>query len=182
MTNPIVDNRDRKVMDFLSERVVAGSDLSIVSAYFTIHAYKSLRDALDGVARARFLYGDPQGIGTMDPAEGEARSFRLNEDRRHGISSMPWRKSPSRGPARSGSREQVDVRTVSRAGFLHGKLYHICERATATARPWSGAPTSPGAGSASARRRTSNSTSRSATRRTASGSSAGSTNCGPTRP
>ena len=123
MTNPIVDNRDRKVMDFLSERVVAGSDLSIVSAYFTIHAYKSLRDALDGVAHARFLYGDPQGIGTMDPDGGEERSFRLTEDSgmdlRHALAQKPLAQACA-----AWIKEKVDVRAVARAGFLHGKLYH----------------------------------------------------------
>ena len=32
----IVDNTKRRVGDFLRERIEAGSDLSIVSAYFTI--------------------------------------------------------------------------------------------------------------------------------------------------
>ncbi|MFZ1576213.1 MAG: hypothetical protein WAT36_13445 [Chromatiaceae bacterium] len=31
-----------KVADFLAEKIVAGAGLSIVSAYFTIHAYNAL--------------------------------------------------------------------------------------------------------------------------------------------
>ena len=124
MTNPIVDNRDRRVGDFLSERVVDGSDLSIVSAYFTIHAYQSLRGALEGAAHTRFLYGDPQGIGTMDPDKGEERSFRLTEDKgmelRHALAQKPLARACA-----AWIEEKVDIRAAARTDFLHGKLYHI---------------------------------------------------------
>ena len=37
--------------------IEAGSDLSIVSAYFSIYAYEALRDTLEDAGRVRFLYG-----------------------------------------------------------------------------------------------------------------------------
>ena len=41
----IRDNHQRgKVVDFLSERISAGSQLSVVSAYFTIYAYEALSE------------------------------------------------------------------------------------------------------------------------------------------
>lgn len=44
----IRDNHTRgKVADFLKEKIVPGSALSIVSAYFTVHAYDALREALE---------------------------------------------------------------------------------------------------------------------------------------
>ena len=79
--NAIVNNMQRRVGDFLRERIRVGSNLSIVSAYFTIYAYEALRDVLENAGRTRFLYGEPQGVGAMDPDGDEAKSFRLNEDR-----------------------------------------------------------------------------------------------------
>lgn len=37
--SPIVDNRARKVVDFLKREIHPGSTLSVVSAYFTIYGY-----------------------------------------------------------------------------------------------------------------------------------------------
>ena len=55
----IRDNHSRgSVADFLREKVSAGSELSVVSAYFTIHAYQALREKLDPVQRVRFLFGE----------------------------------------------------------------------------------------------------------------------------
>ena len=51
---------ERRVGDFLGERIEAGSDLSIVSAYCTIYAYDALRDALESAGRTRFLHGEPR--------------------------------------------------------------------------------------------------------------------------
>ena len=46
----IKDNHTRgKVADFLEARLVKGSRLSVVSAYFTIYAYEALRKELDGI-------------------------------------------------------------------------------------------------------------------------------------
>ena len=46
----IKDNHTRgKVADFLQVRLIQGSRLSVVSAYFTIYAYEALRKELDGI-------------------------------------------------------------------------------------------------------------------------------------
>ena len=44
-----------KVADFLIEKIAEGSQLSVVSAYFTIYAYDSLRYQLDQIDGLRFL-------------------------------------------------------------------------------------------------------------------------------
>ena len=120
----IVDNRNRRVGEFLRERIEAGSDLSIVSAYFTIYAYEALRDALEKAGRARFLYGEPQGVGAMDPGGGEPRSFRLNDDDGIELRSALAQRPLARACA-AWIAGKVDVRTIDRANFLHGKLYHV---------------------------------------------------------
>ena len=55
----IVDNRKRRVGDFLLDSIKAGSNLSIVSAYFTIYAYEALGEVVEKAGRIRFLYGEP---------------------------------------------------------------------------------------------------------------------------
>ena len=65
--SPIVDNRERKVGDFLKRELLRpGGMLSVVSAYFTIYGYGALRERLDEIGRMRFFYGDPRGVGDLD--------------------------------------------------------------------------------------------------------------------
>ena len=130
--NAIVDNMQRRVGDFLRERMDAGSGLSIVSAYFTIYAFEALRDVLENTARTRFLYGEPRGVGAMDPAGDEAKAFRLTEDRGIDLAQVLAQKPLARACA-AWIEKQVEIRTVERTNFLHGKLYHI-------ARPDGGLP------------------------------------------
>ena len=120
----IVDNRRRRVGDFLRERIGAGSALSVVSAYFTIYGYEALRDALNGAGPVRFLYGDPKGVGAMDPKGNAPMSFRLTEDDGMELKQALTQKPLARECA-DWIRKQVQIRTVDRANFLHGKLYHI---------------------------------------------------------
>ena len=127
----IVDNRRRRVGDFLRERIGAGSALSVVSAYFTIYGYEALRDALNGAGPVRFLYGDPKGVGAMDPKGNAPMSFRLTEDDGMELKQALTQKPLARECA-AWIRKQVQIRTVDRANFLHGKLYHI-ERGNGTA-------------------------------------------------
>lgn len=122
--NTIVDNRRRRVGDFLNDKIRAGSDLSIVSAYFTIYAYEALRDALEKAGRVRFLYGEPTATGTPDPGGDGNKLFRLNEDGGMELKQALAQKPLARSCA-SWIRQQVDVRTISHTNLLHGKLYHI---------------------------------------------------------
>ena len=49
-TYGIRDNHHHgKVADFLIEKIAEGSQLSVVSAYFTIYAYEALEDQLDKI-------------------------------------------------------------------------------------------------------------------------------------
>ena len=123
-TNAIVDNMQRRVGDFLRERIKAGANLSIVSAYFTIYAYEAMRDVLENAAGTRFLYGEPRGVGAMDPAGDEAKSFRLNEDEGVELNRVLAQKPLARACA-AWIEKRVEIRTVKQANFLHGKLYHI---------------------------------------------------------
>ncbi|MDQ6960651.1 MAG: hypothetical protein Q9M27_06420, partial [Mariprofundaceae bacterium] len=70
----IWDNHHRgPIGDFLKEKIQEGSDLSFVSAYFTIYAYEALKERLDRIDHLRFLYGDPKGIQFLDPEKTEKK-------------------------------------------------------------------------------------------------------------
>ncbi len=122
--NAIVDNQIRRVGDFLRESIKPKSNLSIVSAYFTIYAYEALRDVLENTGQTRFLYGEPTAVGTPDPSGNESKSFRLSEDGGIDLKQSLAQKPLSRACA-AWIQNQVEIRTISRANFLHGKLYHI---------------------------------------------------------
>ena len=120
----IVDNQNRRVGDFLRDSIKPGSSLSVVSAYFTIYAYEALRDVLENAGQMRFLYGEPTAVGTPDPGGDEHKSFRLNEDGSIGLNRVLTQKPLARACA-TWIEKQVDIRTIRRANFLHGKLYHV---------------------------------------------------------
>ena len=69
----IRDNYRRgNVGDFLKSRIQQASNLSIVSAYFTIYTYDALKNELDRINRLRFLFGEPSFIKSVDPDRSTA--------------------------------------------------------------------------------------------------------------
>lgn len=80
-TSGIWDNHYRgSIGEFLKEKILRGSDLSFVSAYFTIYAYSVLKDPLDQINHLRFLFGEPQFIQSLDPDKTEKKAFRIEND------------------------------------------------------------------------------------------------------
>ena len=128
----IVDNTTRRVGDFLRERIEAGADLSIVSAYFTIYAYDALRDALENAGRTRFLHGEPRAVGALDPGGDDGKAFRLNQDGGIELKRVLAQRPLARACA-AWIEKQVEIRTIDRANFLHGKLYHVAGKGGASA-------------------------------------------------
>jgi len=62
----IRDNKNRgSVGQFLRENIKLDSDLSIVSAYFTIYAYSHLKNELDSISKLKFLFGEPTFIKSL---------------------------------------------------------------------------------------------------------------------
>ncbi|MCX7002740.1 MAG: helicase-related protein [bacterium] len=118
--------------------------LSFVSAYFTIHAYGMLRDALERAVSLRFLFGEPCFVRSLDSENKQSRQFRLTEaglalgnqlvQRRLARDCADW------------IQRKVEVRSVTRAGFLHGKLYHVQDGKVAYAMVGSSNFTVPGLG------------------------------------
>jgi len=120
----IRDNHSRgSVADFLRLRVSEGSALSIVSAYFTIHAYQALKKNLDGVERLRFLFGEPRFIGSLDPEKTERKRFAIEDDGLELANRLQQRQVAF--DCARWLNEKVDIRSVLDANFVHGKMYHI---------------------------------------------------------
>ena len=128
LANAIIDNQSRTVGSFLRERVDPKARLAVVSAYFTIYAYGDLRRRLDGIERMRFLYGDPRGVGAVDPSKAGDKAFRLTEDEGIELKQALVQKPLARACAKW-IQGKVDIRTVERSNFLHGKLYHVARGA-----------------------------------------------------
>ena len=110
------------VADFLRDKIQDGSDLSIVSAYFTIYAFDKLRDELTGIKGLRFLFGEPSFIH-IDPDKTESKAFELTES---GLKLQNY--LPQKEVARACAEwieEKVEIRSVRKSNFLHGKMYYI---------------------------------------------------------
>ena len=177
--NTIVDNRNRRVGDFLHDNIHAGSDLSIVSAYFTIYAYEALRDVLEEAGRMRFLYGDPTATGTPDPSGDGSKLFRLNEDGGMELQQALAQKPLARSCA-AWIRQQVDIRTIS-PYQLPARQALSYLRTIPSPQPSQVVQTSRSAGSALAPRPMSNLTWSFAIKKIDQRCSAGLMNCGTTK-
>lgn len=123
----IRDNRARGAAhQFLSSRAVPGSNLSIVSAYFTSFAYDRMAETLNEISGLRFLFGEPRFLDSIDADSLCPPAFSLDED---GLSlTQGMRKSSAASRCADWIRERVEVRSVKRAGLLHGKLFHVDDR------------------------------------------------------
>jgi hypothetical protein len=120
----------------------AGSQLSVVSAYFTIYAYEALSDELDQIGHLRFLFGEPRFIASLDPEKTDKKSFKI-EDEGLELANRLQQKEIARRCA-SWMRDKVEIRSIRQANLLHGKLYHIDDGRREHA--FLAAPTSPVAG------------------------------------
>jgi hypothetical protein len=120
----IRDNRERGAAhQFVSERGVAGSQLSVVSAYFTTFAYEYLRSTLDNVEGMRFLFGEPRFLRDANNGGLVPPAFALDEGGLRLVEQIRQRAVAQR--CADWIRQRVEVRSVKRAGLLHGKLIHV---------------------------------------------------------
>lgn len=124
----IRDNyKQGRVGDFLKEVITSNSNLSIVSAYFTIYAYRELKDELDNINSLRFLFGEPAFIRSLDPEKKNLRSFKIEDDQLVvPMADRLQQKSIAKDCA-EWIREKVDIRSMVKPNFLHGKLFHATQ-------------------------------------------------------
>jgi len=124
MTSGIRDNRFRgRVEEFLRDKITPGSKLSFVSAFFTIYAYERLKDHLEQIESLRFLFGEPGFVKNLDPAKTATKAFRIVDDNLELFNRLEQKRVAKE--CADWIRDRVEIRSVTREGFLHGKLYHI---------------------------------------------------------
>ena len=60
MSFKFLDNKTNGIIgDILKDELRKGTKLSVISAYFTIHAYNQLKDELKKVDKVRLLFSEP---------------------------------------------------------------------------------------------------------------------------
>ena len=120
----IRDNRRRgSAGHYIADHLTDKTELSVVSAYFTIHAYGALKHKLNGISRLRFLFGDPGFPGSLEPGKA-SREFTLTNEGL-ALSEQLKQRGLARDCANWVGGDKVEIRSVSQSGFLHGKLYHM---------------------------------------------------------
>ncbi|MCF6152428.1 MAG: NgoFVII family restriction endonuclease, partial [Candidatus Kuenenia stuttgartiensis] len=117
------NHKNGTVGQFLIDNVKQGAGLSIVSAYFTIYAYKQLKNQLDQTDHLKFLFGEPSFIKSLDPAKTNRRDFKIEDDSLViPIESRLKQKSLSK-ECSDWIKEKVHIKSMVKPNFLHGKLY-----------------------------------------------------------
>ena len=118
----ILDNRARRLVDYLQQHLPATQIFRIVSAYFSVYGYEALQDALNQVDDIRFLFGDPASVGELDPGKKESQSFTVTED---GLSPnrILQQKHLAKACAEWIAGHNVSIRSIGKTNFLHGKMY-----------------------------------------------------------
>ena len=116
--------------DFLRDVIVPDAKLSFVSAYFTIHAYDALREVLEQANSLRFLFGEPRFVRSLDRENKQSRQYNLTEQGLSLGNQLVQRRLAK--DCADWIRRKVEIRSVTRSGFLHGKLYYLHDGATHT--------------------------------------------------
>ena len=112
-----------KVGDFLAKKIVPDSELSIVSAYFSIYGFEPLQKQLTHIKQLRFLFGEPSFIERIDPSKTETKAFGITEDGL-GLKNRLEQKAIAKACA-DWITNKVEIRSLTKTNLLHGKLYHI---------------------------------------------------------
>ena len=122
----IKDNHSHgTVGEFLKEVITNNSEVSIVSAYFTIYAYYSLKKNFDSIEKLRFLFGEPTFIKTLEPDKINIRDFKIEDDKLViPIENRLIQKMIAK-ECFEWIKNKVEIRSMVKPNFLHGKLYHI---------------------------------------------------------
>lgn len=120
----IRDNHDRgTVGDFLKANIENDSSLSVVSAYFTIHAFEALKAYLWKIDGLRFLFGEPDFIKNLDARNTDPKAFKIEDE---GLQlDKPLQQRPIAKECADWIRKKVEIKSTRQSNLLHGKMYHI---------------------------------------------------------
>lgn len=118
----IRDNKNYgSVGDFLREIVKEGSELSVVSAYFTIFAYYSLHKNLDAIKSMKFLFGEPTFIKGFDL---DTKSYKIEDDDIVISANEKFSQKYIAQKCANWIQNKVEIKSIVKPNFLHGKMYY----------------------------------------------------------
>ncbi|GJQ64527.1 MAG: helicase [Melioribacteraceae bacterium] len=122
----IYDNKKNgNVADFLKEHLETNSSASFVTAYFTVFAYQKLKAELDNISSLRLLFGEPTFIKSLDPTKANHReSVILDKKITIGLEAQMAQRQSARECA-DWIKHRVEIKSMVKPNFLHGKMYHI---------------------------------------------------------
>jgi superfamily II DNA or RNA helicase len=115
------------VGDFLADTIKNNSNVSIVSAYFTIYAYHRLKKELDSISRLRFLFGDPSFLQSIDPEKKNNRSVQIEDDQLVIPLENRFNQKSIAKECSDWIKDKTEIRSMVKPDFLHGKMYHIIQ-------------------------------------------------------
>lgn len=124
----ICDNfSNGSVGNFLVDNIENESNLSFVTAYFTIYAYEKLKPQLDNIKSLRLLFGEPRFIKNVSSTT-EAKSYKIEDEQLVILVENRLQQKVLAKQCSNWIKEKVDIKSMVRPDFLHGKLYHIEKR------------------------------------------------------
>lgn len=112
------------VGNFLVDKIEKNSNLSFVTAYFTIYAYEKLKPQLDNVNSLRLLFGEPRFIKSV-ASTTDTKSYKIEDDELVIPVENRLQQKLLAKQCSNWIREKVEIKSMVRPDFLHGKLYHI---------------------------------------------------------
>ncbi len=128
LKSSIRDNHKRgSVGDFLKSKIEDGSSLSIVSAYFTIHAFQTLKESLTKIKELRFLYGEPRFIKSLNSENTDKKAFKIEGETEGLKFEDRLKQNWIAKECAAWIREKVQIQSIQKSNLMHAKMYHIAK-------------------------------------------------------
>lgn len=132
IASPVSGIRDNylrgAVGEFLRQKIRPGSNLSVVSAYFTIYAFGALQRELGEIEGMRFLFGEPRFIKSLDPERTDKKAFKI-EDEGLELANRLSQKRLAKECA-DWIASKAEIRSIRHTSLMHGKMYHVSHMGT----------------------------------------------------
>jgi SNF2 family DNA or RNA helicase len=109
---------------FLKDNISDNADLSFVTAYFTIFAYEKLRPQLDNAKSLRLLFGEPKFIKSV-ASSTDAKIYKIEDEKLVIPVENRLQQKIIAQQCCQWIRNKVEIKSMVRPDFLHGKLYYI---------------------------------------------------------
>ena len=128
----LIDNQQAKMADYLREHLRDADRFRLVSAYFSIYGYDALAETLNPAKQdTRFLLGAPESAEAITDGDKHPQTFQLTES---GLARCDAPAEQSQLARRCADWiKNIQIRSISKSNFLHGKMYHMESEKTGAA-------------------------------------------------